>query len=99
MDVISASALPVDLDAIVASIGDAQFVCLGEATHGTTEFYELRAELTKKLVDESIFSVVLVEGEWPAAYRLNRYLGAANSMDKSAEEALFYNLPEMDVAQ
>lgn len=66
-----------------------QFVLLGEATHGTHEFYTLRAAITKRLVEDHGFSVVLVEGDWPAAQRVNRYLGSmGTSMDRTAEQSL-----------
>ena len=78
---------PNDLAPLLAAIGDAQFVCLGESTHGTREFYELRAEITRRLVAEKGFSVVLVEGEWPAGSRVNRFISGV-SLDTSAEAAL-----------
>lgn len=63
---------------------------IGEATHGTEEFYHLRAEITKKLIEEKGFSFVAVEGDWPDVYRVNRYaqLAPAEREDATAAEAL-----------
>lgn len=68
-------------------IGDASFVLIGEASHGTHDFYELRAELTRRLITEKGFSAVAVEADWPDAYRVNRYV-RGESEDKNADEAL-----------
>ena len=73
---------------LLDAIGDAQFVCLGECTHGTKEFYKHRAAITKLLIEQKGFSVMLVEGDWPAGWRLDRYISAAESTDTSAEQAL-----------
>lgn len=70
-------AVPFDDNAytvLLEKIGDAQVVLLGEATHGTHEFYEIRAEITKKLIKEKQFNVIAIEGDWPDAYQINRYL-------------------------
>lgn len=63
-----------DLDTIINSIGDARYVLLGEASHGTSEFYTIRAELSKRLIQEKGFSFIAVEGDWPSCYRVNRYI-------------------------
>lgn len=63
-----------DLDALIERIGDARYVLLGEATHGTAEFYTWRAAFTERLIAERGFSFVAVEGDWPACYRVNRYV-------------------------
>lgn len=75
---------------ILNAVGDAEVVMIGEATHGTEEFYHLRAEITKKLIEEKGFSFVAVEGDWPDVYRLNRYaqLAEAEHEDANAAEAL-----------
>ena len=76
-----------DIDPLLALVGDAHFVFLGEATHGTHDFYRMRAEITKRLVAEKGFSAVCIEGDWPDAYRVNRYVqGAAD--DAEAVESL-----------
>src|SRR5215218_7021727 len=63
-----------DYDPLLELIGDARVVLLGEASHGTHEFYDMRAEITKRLIRENGFSVVAVEADWPDAYRVNRYV-------------------------
>jgi erythromycin esterase-like protein len=83
------NALPLDegREAVLELARDARFVLLGEATHGTHEFYIERAELTKRLVAEHGFGAVAVEADWPDAYRVNRYVRGA-SRDPDAREAL-----------
>ena len=68
-------------------IGDARFVLLGEASHGTHEFYRERARITQRLIDEKGFAAVAVEADWPDAYRVNRYVRGAGD-DVDAVEAL-----------
>lgn len=63
-----------DYDALLERIGDARFVLIGEASHGTHEFYRERARLTRRLVEEGGFTAVAVEADWPDAYRVNRYV-------------------------
>jgi erythromycin esterase len=65
---------PSDLDGLLAQIGDSQYVLLGEATHGTHEYYTWRAAITKRLIEEKGFSIIAVEGDWPDCYRINRYI-------------------------
>src|SRR5213592_5110604 len=66
-----------DYDALLDLVGDARFVLMGEASHGTTEFYRERAEITKRLLAEKGFAAVAVEADWPDAYRVNRYVRGA----------------------
>src|SRR5947209_7400248 len=63
-----------DYDPILNLVGDARFVLLGEASHGTHEFYRERAEITRRLIREKGFNAVAVEADWPDAYRVNRYI-------------------------
>lgn len=63
-----------DYDSLLDFIGDSRFVLLGEASHGTHEFYRERAEITKRLIREKGFSAIAVEADWPDAYRVNRYV-------------------------
>jgi erythromycin esterase-like protein len=63
-----------DYDPLLAAIGDARFVLLGEASHGTHEFYRERAAITQRLIIERGFTAVAVEADWPDAYRVNRYV-------------------------
>ena len=72
---------------ILALVGDASFVLIGEASHGTHEFYKYRAEITKRLIAEKEFSAVAVEADFPDAYRVNRYVRGFGN-DKTANEAL-----------
>lgn len=76
-----------DFDALLELIGDAPFVLLGEATHGTHEFYRARARITKRLIAERGFAAVCIEGDWPDAYRVNRYVRGASD-DAQAVESL-----------
>ncbi|MFW5679243.1 MAG: protein-L-isoaspartate(D-aspartate) O-methyltransferase [Pseudomonadota bacterium] len=55
-------------------LGDAAVVCLGEATHGTAEFYEARARITRRLVEAHGFTIVALEADWPDAARIDRYV-------------------------
>ena len=68
-------------------IGDAPYVLLGEASHGTHEFYKARAEITKRLVREKGFSIIAWEADWPDALRVNRYVRGSGK-DEDAAEAL-----------
>jgi erythromycin esterase-like protein len=75
------------LEPLVAAVGDARLVLIGEATHGTHEFYRIRAELTRALVEHRGFTLVAVEADWPDAYRVNRWV-RHSSTAPSAELAL-----------
>jgi erythromycin esterase-like protein/predicted phosphoribosyltransferase len=68
-------------------IGDARIVLIGESSHGTHEFYEARAEITKWLIDEKGFCGVAAEADWPDAYRVNRYVRGLGE-DTTGEQAL-----------
>ena len=76
-----------DRHAFIDLVGDAHFVLLGEASHGTHEFYEQRARMTRWLIEEQGFAAVVAEADWPDAYRANRYV-RAQSDDATAEESL-----------
>ena len=78
---------PAQYDALLDGIGDAQVVLLGEATHGTHEFYRERAFITRRLIAEKGFSAVAVEADWPDAYRINRFVRGV-SADEDAVQAL-----------
>ena len=91
-DVVAEAAQPLtgadaDYDPLLELIGDARFVLLGEASHGTHEFYHQRAEITKRLIQEKGFTAVAVEADWPDAYRVNKYVRKQGS-DFDALEAL-----------
>jgi erythromycin esterase-like protein len=76
-----------DLDPLFEMIGDSRFVLLGEASHGTHEFYRLRAQITKRLIAEKGFSAVAVEADWPDAYRVNQFVRFEGE-DEGAVDAL-----------
>ncbi len=78
---------PGDLDPALALIGDASCVLIGEASHGTHDFYRVRAELSKRLIVEKGFAAIAVEADWPDAYRVNRYVHG-RSADRDANAAL-----------
>lgn len=76
-----------DYDGLLDLVGDSQIVLLGEASHGTHEFYRERARITRRLIEERGFGAVAVEADWPDAYRVNRHVRGARE-DRDAEEAL-----------
>ena len=83
-----------DYDPLIGRIGEARFALLGEASHGTHEFYCERAEITKRLIAEKNFAAVAVEADWPDAYRLNRYVrGASDDVDAAEALADFRRFP------
>jgi erythromycin esterase-like protein/predicted phosphoribosyltransferase len=91
-DAITRQALPLtgessDYDRLLDAIGDARLVLIGEATHGTEEFYRERATITRRLIEERGFHAVAAEADWPDAFRINRYV-RATSDDRSPVEAL-----------
>src|SRR5438309_3940337 len=61
------------LDPLIEAIGDARVVLLGEASHGTHEYYTRRAKITRRLIEEKGFNFIGVEGDWPDCYEVNRY--------------------------
>ena len=77
-----------DLDPLLDRIGDARFVLLGEASHGTSEFYTLRAAITRRLIAERGFSFVGVEGDWPDCMRVNRWIKSRERDGQSATDVL-----------
>jgi erythromycin esterase-like protein len=76
-----------DFDPLLELAGDAQCVLVGEATHGTHEFYRLRAQLTKRLITEKGFCAVAAEADWPDAHRANRFVRGLGT-DTDAVDAL-----------
>lgn len=77
-----------DLDPLMERIGDARYVLLGEASHGTHEYYAWRARITRRLIQEKGFSFIAVEGDWPDCYRLNRYVKAYPHAGPNARSVL-----------
>lgn len=76
-----------DYDGLLQMIGDASLVLLGEASHGTHEFYRERALITQRLIREKGFNAVAVEADWPDACRVNRYV-QRTSTDATGSDAL-----------
>ena len=83
-----------DHDALLSRIGDATLVLIGEASHGTHEFYRIRADITRRLIAEKGFTAVAVEADWPDAYRVNRFVrGAGEDADADAALGGFRRFP------
>jgi erythromycin esterase-like protein len=76
-----------DYDSLIGWAGDARFALLGEASHGTHEFYRERAAITKRLVTEQGFTAIAAEADWPDASRVNRYVRGLSD-DATAVDAL-----------
>ena len=76
-----------DYQALFELGGDRRFVLIGEASHGTHDFYAERARITRHLIEECGFNAVAVEADWPDAYRVNRYV-MGQSKDPDADRAL-----------
>lgn len=76
-----------DLDQLLDLVGTARIVMIGEATHGTHEFYDLRASLTRKLIAQHGFAAVAIEDDWPDALRVDRYVRRQGD-DDAAHDAL-----------
>jgi erythromycin esterase-like protein len=74
-----------DYDPLLELAGNARFVLIGEASHGTHEFYRERAQITKRLITEKGFAAVAVEADWPDAYRVNRYVRARGNDQESVD--------------
>ena len=83
-----------DYDPLLDLVGEARFVLLGEASHGTHEFYHERAQITERLIKEKGFTAVAVEADWPDAYRVNRYVrGMSDDVDAIEALADFRRFP------
>lgn len=91
INVISQNAYPLtskaDLQPLYERIGNARIVMLGEASHGTHEYYTWRSHISKKLIEKG-FNFIAVEGDWPDCYRLNRWIKGYDSRNKSALDVL-----------
>jgi erythromycin esterase-like protein len=77
-----------DLDPVLDRIGNAPIVAIGEASHGTHEYYSWRAALTRRLIEERGFRFVAVEGDWPDCYRVNRSVKLRDGADEDPRETL-----------
>lgn len=91
MKAISDHSLPLSdtsLNKMVEAIGDAKIVMIGEASHGTSEFYTTRAEITKKLIEQKGFQLIAVEGDWPSTQVVNRYVKGYSTEGETAKDIL-----------
>jgi erythromycin esterase-like protein len=79
-----------EYDSLLAEIGEARIVLIGEASHGTHDFYRERARITRRLIEEKQFAAVAIEGDWPDAYRVHRYVAESHGSndDQNANDAL-----------
>jgi len=77
-----------DLQPLFDRIGDARIVMLGEASHGTHEYYTWRTYISKKLIEEKGFNFIAVEGDWPDCYLLNRFIKGYDASNKDAIDVL-----------
>lgn len=77
-----------DLDPLLERIGDARLVLLGEASHGTHEYYTWRSAISRRLIEEKGFNFIAVEGDWPDCYRVNRYIKGYEDGNKKPQEVL-----------
>jgi erythromycin esterase-like protein len=83
-----------DYDGLLDLIGDRRLVLIGEASHGTHDFYRERARITRRLIDECGFSAVAIEADWPDAYRVNRYvMGLSDDGDANTALSDFRRFP------
>lgn len=76
------------LSSLVEGLGEARFYCIGEASHGTHEFYEWREMLTRRLIEERGFTWIGVEGDWPDCWRVNRWVCGYANQELDAEGVL-----------
>ncbi|WP_216827445.1 erythromycin esterase family protein [Alkalihalobacterium elongatum] len=77
-----------ELNPLIQKASHAKYVLLGEASHGTSEFYTIRSDITKQLIQEHQFDFIAVEGDWPACYEVNRYIKGMAPEYSSAEDVL-----------
>jgi erythromycin esterase-like protein len=77
-----------NIDLLLDRIGESEYVLLGEASHGTSEFYKWRSEISKRLIKEKGFSFIAVEGDWPDCYKVNRYVKGISETYETAKELL-----------
>jgi erythromycin esterase-like protein len=92
VELVRQQAVPLDLETAAQRLvdgidSDVSLVLIGEATHGTHEFYRIRADLTRALIERRGFTIVAAEADWPDAYRANRWVRLLGD-DQTAEEAL-----------
>ena len=79
---------PIDLTELVERVGGRRYVCIGEASHGTHEYYWWRGELSKRLIAEKGFNWIGVEGDWPDCWRINQWVRGQGDDQRTARELL-----------
>ena len=79
-----------DLDFLLNDIGDVPVVMLGEASHGTHEYYTWRSAITKRLIQEKGFHFIGVEGDWPDCYKINRYVKGYKDAGENIKDVLMH---------
>lgn len=84
---------PTDYALLLKHIGDARFVMIGEASHGTEEFYQTRIEITQQLIQKHGFMAIAIEADWPDAYRVHQYLQGKNVDDSKTALDSFKRFP------
>jgi erythromycin esterase len=77
-----------DLDALISDIGDRPIVMLGEASHGTHEYYTWRTAISRRLIQEKGFNFIAVEGDWPDCYKINRFIKGYKEAGNTVREVL-----------
>jgi protein-L-isoaspartate(D-aspartate) O-methyltransferase len=82
-----------DLSSLLSRIGDSKLVLLGEATHGTSEFYRMRAHISKALIIHKGFNFIAAEADWPDASLVNRYICRTEESAKVIPEPAFTRFP------
>ena len=93
--VVPLSGTPDDFGLVMSRVGNAPLVLIGESSHGTHEFYRIRAQITKRLIVEKGFNAVAIEGDWPDAYRVNRYVrGVGDDADGAVALSGFRRFPQ-----
>jgi erythromycin esterase-like protein len=95
---VHAASIPLDREQpdagwLLDLVGDASIVLIGEASHGTHEFYRIRAQLTRALIEEAGFSAVAVEADWPDAFRVNRFVQGRGEDEVESALATFRRFP------
>ena len=79
-----------DLEPLLERVGNAHYVLLGEASHGTHEYYTWRTKISKRLIHEKGFNFIAVEGDWPDCYTMNHFVKNYDNSDKTASDLLYH---------
>lgn len=82
----------VNLDQLLQRIGDSRLVLLGEASHGTADFYDMRARITRELIEKKGFNIIAAEADWPDASHIDHFVHG-RSPDTPFESAPFSRFP------